>query len=609
MSLKTRFAAVAITTAASSAAFAADIETITVTGSRFDTAAEYQLAVVNTVERAEIEILQPKSVVDLLERLPGLSVTRSGGSAQTASVSVRGANSDHVLVLIDGIRVSSATLGSTDFSAVSPEQIERIEVVKGPRASVWGSDAIGGVIQIFTRQLQSGQYFTAAELGSDNYGRLAAGAGVSHGEGQTSVTVAAEASDGFDVYRDTDEADDDGYDRITVGLNGEQPLNQSWSIAWQGQYNSGNSEYDDIFAATGPDQSDFDNFFWNIASRYQRQQFESQFSVGQSRDRNDQFRDGVAAKSRFQTDRDQLNFTNQYHFNDTVTAIGGVDYNNESVNGDYATSDRDLIGVYGLARARFGGWLLEAAVRFDDVEDVDSETSYNLSSAYHLSSHWRISASYGTGFKAPTFNDLFWPELGNPDLLSETSKNTEITLNYSRIGASAYLSVFKNEIENLIDWAGSGEFDQFGWEIYRPSNVADAQMRGVEFGSQFQFWGLTHELAYTYLDTEDKSSGEQLVSRSEHEADYAVSYQWQQLDGRLDYHYQGKRFAGDSNYDGSGDFLSAYHKVDLSFGYQLTDELIVRAKLNNVFDQETTSVEGYHAPGREWYLSLSYYVM
>ncbi|WP_028112432.1 TonB-dependent receptor domain-containing protein [Ferrimonas kyonanensis] len=604
MSLKTRLSVLSLALCASYAATAApDYETIVVTADRFDSAPEQQLAVVNTIERVEIEELAPISVVDILERLPGLSVTRTGGGGQSANISIRGSESDHVLVLIDGVRISSATLGSVSFSSLAPEQVERIEVVKGSRAAVWGSDAIGGVVQIFTRRLEGGQWYASGAVGSNNYSRLSAGAGISHGDGRTSLTISSDQSDGFDVKRDS-ETDDDGYERITAGITGEQSLSEQWQLNWSGQYNTGNYEYDNSVPYSN--EADYDNFFWNLEAQYDNNDFSSKLSAGQARDYNDNFRDGQPAHSIYETRRDQLSWINQYQASSGLTLSGGVDYYNESVRGDYAEDERDVVGVFALARADLGAWLLEGVVRYDDVENIDSEVSYNTSVAYRFNDQWRLSASYGTAFKAPTFNDLYWPEQGNPELVSETSENVDLTLNYAGNGYNAYISVFQNKVDDLINWAKTGEQDDNGWDIYKPFNVDKATLKGLELGSDFELFGLQHQLAYTYLDAEDDSKGEQLEGRSEHEFDYSAAYVLSQWDLRVDYHYQGKRNDGDTNYDGNPDFISPYHKVDVSVGYAFTQGWKVRLKANNLLDEEVISNGSYYGPGAEWYLSLSY---
>ncbi|MCG9730617.1 TonB-dependent receptor [Shewanella sp. Isolate13] len=578
-------------------------ETITVTGSRFDRTAEQQLTVVNTIEREEIARLNPKSVADVLETLPGVSVSRNGGAGQATSISVRGSNSNHVLVLVDGVKVGSATLGTVSFNTLSPENIERIEVLKGPRASVWGSDAIGGVIQIFTRQLKGGEWFAGAEYGSDDYIRGSFGAGMEHGNGSTTIALNHEQSNGYDVYNGAEvENDDDGYKRNALSLKGSQQLGSHWQVIWNGQYDKGNTQYDDIYASGSADESDYENYLWNLAGQYSNDKFTSKLALSQSRDYNENFRgdDASVAIAEFETTRDQVNWSNQYLAADDLSLTGGIDWSSEQVKGDYAQDQRDIFAAYALVQKQWSKLLAEVAVRYDDVENIDSEVSYNASLAYQFNEQWRLAATTGTAFKAPTFNDLYWPDSGNPDLISETAESYDLTLHFDSQAVRAYISVFQNKIDNLIAWAPTGEKDDFGWDIWKPANINEAKITGVELSAHYQLLGLDHQLGYTYLDAENTQTGEQLVGRSENEFNYMLSYTWQQFDLLANYHYQGKRYAG------SEQFLEAYHKLDLSLGYQIDDAWSLRLKANNLFDEEIISDQNYFSPGRELFLSVSY---
>ncbi|MCL1059554.1 TonB-dependent receptor [Shewanella gelidimarina] len=578
-------------------------ETITVTGARFDRTTDQQLTVINTIEREEIERLNPKSIADVLEILPGVSVTRNGGAGQTTSVSIRGSNSSHVLVIVDGVKVGSATLGSVSFNSISPENIERIEVLKGPRASVWGSDAIGGVIQIFTRQLKSGEGFVGAEYGTNDYLRGSAGFGMEHGEGSSTLVVSREQSNGYDVYDGAEsENDADGYDRTSISLKGSQLLSQQWQALWSGQYDRGNNQFDDIYGSGGVDESDYANYLWNLGTQYTGGKYTSKLAYSQSRDYNENFRGDNAAAgiAKYETKRKQVNWSNQYLVGNGLNLSGGIDWSNEAVLGDYAQNDRDIVGAYLLVEKQWQKLLAEVAVRYDDVENVDSETTYNLSLAYQFNEQWRLSATTGTAFKVPTFNDLYWPGSGNPELLSETSESYDMTLNYRRNDVQAYVSLFKNDIDNLIAWAPTGIIGDNGWEIWKPANVNNAEITGAEFFTKFGLFGLEHQLAYTYLDTEDKATEKALTGRSENEFNYSLSYQWQDFDLLANYHYQGKRYAG---YD---QYLDAYHQLDLGLGYKVTDNWQLRLKANNVFDEEIISVANYFSPGREVFFSVSY---
>ncbi|WP_394131357.1 TonB-dependent receptor domain-containing protein [Shewanella maritima] len=575
-------------------------EVITVTGSRFDNSVDSKLTVINTIEREEIEAISPKSVIDVLEKFPGLSVTRYGGASQNASVSMRGTNSNHVLVLVDGQRISSATLGSVNFGSISPENVKRIEIVKGPRASIWGSDAIGGVIQIFTRKLESGEWFTSTELGSNNYLRGTVGAGISHGEGSSAVTINGEKSDGFDIHDGApEEADDDGYKRIGVAINGEQSINEQWLVDWNLRYDQGNNEYDDVYSSGSSNKTDYRNYMWNIGTQYNGNSYSTEVNIGQSQEHNSNFRDDNPniPVLIYETSRDQISWTNQLKASDNLRLIGGIDWYKEKVIGDYSVNERHVWGGYALAQYTWNNFLFEGSLRHDDVENIDSATSHNLSVAYHINNQWSISVGTGTGFKAPTFNDLYWPDSGNPDLVSETSNSYEVTFNYQGKSLQGYVSFFQNNIHDLIAWAPETE----GSPVWKPTNINDAKINGVELSLSTQLWGGSHQLSYTYLDAVDSNSNEDLIGRSENELDYSIGYQWDKFDLLFNYHYQGKRYSGSDTY------LDSYNQVDISIGYLFENNWQLRLKANNIFDEKIVSLNNYNINGMEFFLSLSYH--
>lgn len=611
MSFKLRFSAFMLAFFQSYPAISAtaitnpDVDVMTVTGNRFGDSELQKLTVINTIEREEIALSNPKSVVDILETLPGVSVIRSGGSGQTASIHMRGTNSNHVLVLVDGIRIGSATLGAVSFNNLSPENIERIEVVQGPRAAIWGSDAIGGVIQIFTRQLQSGEGFASIEYGSDNYQRASAGIGISHGDGHTALSVNKERSDGYDI-KDDQEFDDDGYDRLGLSINGMQQFDSDWSMNWIGQLDTGNYEYDNTRANT----ADYKNYLWNITTKYQIDNFISKLSYGQSQESNDNYRDDAPLLhvSLYETTRDQVRWSNQYLATQDLTLSGGIDLSREAIIGDYSIDQRTLYGMYSLVRYQLGDFIAEGALRYDDVENIDSQLSYNTSLSYAINEQWRVTGSAASAFKAPTFNDLYWPDTGNPNLVSETAKNIELLLNYQGDIFNGYLSVFQNNIDNLIQWAPGGKFDASGYEIWQPANIASAEISGIELLVNFTTWQLDHRLGYSFIDAIDLSTDTQLLGRSKHEFDYSLGYAWQNWELLMNYHYQGKRNDGDSNLDGATDFLSAYHQVNFAVGYNIGDDWNVRVNATNLLNQEIISSGGFFGSERQLFVSLSYQV-
>ncbi|MGM8892325.1 hypothetical protein ACS8FA_15930, partial [Psychrobacter sp. 1Y1] len=169
-----------------------------------------------------------------------------------------------------------------------------------------------------------------------------------HGDGSTTLSVNHEQSEGYDVYNGAEvENDDDGYKRNALSVNGSQQINQNWQALWTGQYDKGNTQYDDIYASGSADESDYENYFWDLATQYSNDRFTSKLALSQSRDSNENFRgnDISVPISEFETKRDQVNWSNQYLAASDLTLTGGVDWSNESVKGDYAQDERDILGV------------------------------------------------------------------------------------------------------------------------------------------------------------------------------------------------------------------------------------------------------------------------
>lgn len=582
-------------------------ETITVTATRAPLSIENALATVQVITQAEIARIQAKSVSDILATVAGLDISSQGGRGQNASLFVRGANSNHTLVLVDGVRVSSASLGSTNTQIIAPELIERIEILKGPRAAIWGSDAIGGVVQIFTRQLQGNEYFAGATVGADDYLQLKAGAGFTHGEGSTSITVNHEESEGFDVLQSAEE-DNDGFDNDSVAIKGQQKITEQFSMDWMARVDHGEAEYDNAYG--GNNETETRNHVWLVRGTYDQiighVQNSTIFSVGQNRDYALNFKDGTdkAFWTTFETKRDQFSVLNHSQVFPHLQFNIGADYYQERLNTttSFAEDERDVLGVFAHALYNKNKVIAEVAVRHDDVENVDSETSYNLGAGYQLTDDTRIALNLGTAFKAPTFNDLYYPESafasGNPDLVAETSDTIELVAETSVSGIDIAFNAYKTDIENLISWESDENF------FSKPENVDNVEIKGADFIASYQGFGGQHQISLTYVDTEDKATGKQLIRRAKEQVSYQFDTQIGDVDLYLEYQFKGSRM--DSDWILGDIKLDSYHLINLSASYPITDKLKVNARISNALDEEYNTAYNYNTQGRAAYFGISY---
>ena len=586
--------------AANTVSEATDIEVLTVTATRSQLNIDDALTSQVVITRADIELANPISLLDLLATVPSIDIASNGGKGQTGAIFMRGTNSSHTLVLVDGVRVSSATAGSTSLNTISPEMIERIEIVQGPRAALWGSDAIGGVIQIFTRQLSDGELFVGASFGSDNYQKYKAGAGISHGDGQTSITVSKEKSDGFDVHEGF-EPDDDGFDFTSIAIRGQQKVSADFSLAWLLTSDSGDNEYDGYYNG-----SDFKNHAWLVRANYQSDldgiNNHTVFSVGQNRDSIDSLRDGVS-QGIFETRRNQYSLVNSSEINADLQLNLGVDHYQDNVSKSSTPFDigstfniekRNVTGVFAHGLYSNDAWTYEATLRHDNVESIESENTYNLGLGYKFDADSRLVVNYGTGFKAPTFNDLYYPFGGNPDLVSEYSESVEMFFETKVADINTSFNIYHSNIDDLIVWGGT-----------QSENIAAAQINGVELAFNVEKFGGIHDVNMSYTDAENKTTGEQLIRRAKEKFNYKFTTSLSGANIYAEYQFVGART--DSVYGLGTVDLPAYQLINLGLNYSVSDNVSVSSRVTNLFDKDYQTVSGYNSQERAAYVGITYH--
>jgi len=574
-----------------------ELETITVTATRTEQPLSATLSSITVIDREDIDAIQPLSTVELLSQVAGLDVSQQGGRGQLASVFMRGTNSNHTLVLVDGIRIGSATLGTSDIQSIAPAQIERIEIVKGPKAAIWGSDAIGGVIQIFTRKSEGLQ--AEGNVGSEGYKQISATIGFEHGDGSSSITISREEADGFDVLQGVQE-DEDGFEHISFTASGEQRINKQLQLTYLLQANESDDEYDNAWF--GNDQVETENYAWFVGANYQWTNNDLlSVKLGQNQDSDLNYGTGEAGESLFETNRDQLSIVNHRSLDAETSVALGLDYNSESITTTvtefspaYNATDRDLIGLFVYGEKSIDNVKLEAAVRYDDVESIDSEITYNLGAGYDFSENTKLAINHSTGFKAPTFNDLYSPFGGNPDLESEQSETTEILLKHYFGLGNLGLSVYQTEVDNLIAWAPQVDGS------WKPDNVNEADIQGAEFELSVNHAGLRHNLSLAYIDTEDKKTNKQLIRRAREHFNYSVAAQMGEIDFAVNYSYKGERT------DSNDVKLDSYSLVNAKLGYAISDAIKLNFKVSNLFDESYTTANGYNTQGQTFYFGVSY---
>ena len=603
-------------------------EHILVTANRSQQDSFLALSANQIITRESIEQLQVTSVSDILKTVAGMHVANQGGAGQVSSVYTRGTNSNHTLILIDGVKVGSATLGTVNLSTISAQQIERIEIVKGPRAALWGSDAIGGVIQIFTKQHNNGEGIVSISAGSNGLFQAAASIGFGNQQHQYTLNVSSENADGFNAYvsdpsnpYDINEPDEDGYDRQTVSLKGNSQFTETISMNLVTRFEESNSDYD----ASYPDSPCWDdytkicpsyyankqtteNYHLRLAGVYQTDKLSLEASIAQSQDQGATYGNGIdkSDADEIKTERDQFSLVGNYQLTAETGFSFGTDWYEESVSTNtdkdnstpgfqaWSLDKRSVSAVFLQARHQANQFIFEVAGRYDDIEKLGNEFNYNVSMGYQLPENWLVSMNSGTAFKAPSFNDLYWPGSGNPDLRPESSETHEILVRKSADNSLIEISLYDTEVEDLIAWSPN-EFGQ-----WQPANINQADMQGIDVNYSGNYYDFDYQISLTYVETEDQSTGEELLRRPKFTANYALNYHWQAWSFGTVISYRDK--AKDS---GNVD-LDDYWLVDLTTSYQINEAYKVAAKVSNAFNKSYQSVLNYQADDTNYSINVSY---
>ncbi len=594
-----------------------DLDRVVVTATRTAITADAALTPVDVIDRAQIERSQAGSLADVLRGRAGINITNQGGDGKLTSVFVRGAESDHVLVLIDGIRIGSATSGAAAFQDLPLDFIDRIEIVRGPRSSLYGSDAIGGVIHIFTRR-DRGPAQGRFTIGAGSDGRREAGAGIGGGSerGWYGVDAAYLHTDGIDAcrgladvagcFRDG-ETDRDGYARRGLSLRGGIALGENAQLDGQWLEARGENEYDGSFV-------NYSETLQRVIGAKLRWQTSERTTfhivAGRHRDASDNFFDtpGVSRvpNGDFASDRDNASVQLDIAFSDAQTLSLGADWLRDHIDSDtrYAIKDRRNSAAFAQYQGRFDTRLgaqdfvqdLQLALRRDDNEQFGGKTTGTAAWGLGVGDGWRITAGYGTGFKAPTFNELYFPFFGNPTLRPESSRTLDAGIAWRGEHTSVRLDAFETDVDDLI---------AFDVAIFLPNNIDRARLRGAELQIDRTIAEWDIGFSASWLDPENRSDGHRgndLPRRAQESARLSIDRGFGALRVGATWIGEGSRFDDLANQRR----LGGYATFDLRSEYRFGDAWTLQASVANVFDRDYETAAFYNQPGRTYQLRLRY---
>lgn len=573
-------------------------DTIVVTPTRTPEKASAVVGDITVITAQEIAAAGQTSLVELLQAQPGVEVAQQGGPGTLAAVRIRGGNSNQTLVLVDGLRVGSATAGTTPLENIALDQVERIEILRGPASSLYGADAVAGVIQIFTKQ-GHGTPRPSVTVGVGNHGLLQGQVNYGGETGNTRFSLGAGYSrtdGGFSAARPGTygyNPDQDGDEKRSVHLNVEQTIDDRNQIGLTAMANRDFVDYD---AGTAKDVAH--NQVNDVAAWWKGRLtglWTSQLRVGLGQNHTENFSLGIPT-GRFDTDQTQYLWQNDFALSGgNLTA--SLEHNDQHVSSDTAftatsrTVNAAQLGYLG----QWGAHTLQASVRHDDYSDFGGHSTGTVGYAYAFNTAWRASASYGTSFKAPTFNDMYWPVTpyyqGNPALQPEQGRNLEMALRYQNHANQLGLTAYRNRVKDLIVY------------VY-PSmeNVNRATLEGITLEGGTELAGVRIRASMDWQQPTDDATGKLLSYRARQHGTLDVSKVLDRWELGATLVASGSRFADAANTRR----LPGFARLDVRAQYRINPEWKALVRVNNVLNADYQLVAGYNTPGINGLLALQY---
>ena len=591
---------------------ASDLDKVTVTATRHALSAAESTFPVDIIDRDAIERSQAHSVTDLLRGRVGIDISQQGGTGKLTSYFLRGTESDHVLVLVDGMRLGSATAGMPMLQDIPVDQIERIEIVRGPRSSVYGSEAIGGVIQIFTRKPQQG--FTPTIMlgaGSRGYREGSIGFSGRNASAWYTLQLGHQRTDGFNACNGSatlfagcfaDEPDRDGYENTSLNLRGGLTLNEHWTVEANALQADAVNEYDGS------------PFGGNVAENTQRilstkaiwtpaAHSALTLQIGRADDESNLLFDDHLAPVKVDagfvnTRRDSATLQYDLTLAPQHVVTVGTDWYIDRVSSNtvYDRNTRRNLAFYTGYQGTFGTQRIQASVRNDDNKQFGDKLTGSLGWGMQIGKVTNLNVSYATGYKAPTFNDLYYPMFGNPSLQPESSRTLNVGINQNFKNADWSFNVFQTDLDDLIGYDAS----------FMLSNIDKSRIRGAEATGNLQIGDFGLHSQYSYLDPENKTAGinngNLLPRRASHIGFVAADYRIAKLLTTL------KVSGASHRYDDAANQvrLGGYSVTDLLFDYQLSNAWTLQAQVTNLFDRDYETIRWYNQPGREFSVRVRY---
>jgi vitamin B12 transporter len=543
----------------------------------------------NTVfTREDIDRLQPNSITDLLNRVPGVQVAQTGGRGSLPGVYIRGTQSAQSLVLVDGQRIGNSTSGDSNLQHINIEQVERVEVLRGSRSVIYGSDAIGGVIQIFTRRGDEQGLQPRMHVGFGSNQTWERSLGLSGGDEKTCFNLGASLNETAGINRTHEsypsDNDHDEYRNQSVSFSVSHALTDDLEIGANVLDNRGKSEFDNPFGRfdtttfESVQQQPYSDFEVSSVSSYVdarvNDTWKTRVEFGHSENREKTLDKLSDERSVFNTYRDSVNWQNDLTLNDRNSLLLGGDWYEDRINSNTAFDEdsRWNRAAFIQHHYRADSFSTELGLRHDDNQQFGGQNSWSGTLTLPVNPDNDVLLTYSEGFRAPTFNDLYYPDFSNPDLKPETSKSYELQWR-SQLSENSRLeaSLYRTDLEDAIIFGSNS----------RPENVASARINGFEAALKQELFGWQSNLGVAIIDPRDRDTGHTLARRARRTLSLDLDRQFDRLG--LGASWQ----AVSSSYDDLNNQqpLGGYALLGLRSSWALDREIKLELKLDNLLDK------------------------
>jgi vitamin B12 transporter len=602
-----------------------------VTATRTPISKNNVIADVTTISSEDIERAGSSSLPELFQRQPGIEISNLGGPGKVSTLSLRGTSSTHSIVLVDGIRLSAATTGFSAIEHIHLSQIEKIEILRGPASSLYGQDAIGGVIQIFTKKGVDG-FKPYVDIGYGSYNTSNFKSGVRAGNNQTTYAInfAAMNTDGFSAFvpnpanaANSKNLDKDGYKNYSLSSSLSHKINQDYEINLQYFLSSSKNQFDNRYADFSPsfhgnyrNEVKLETYAMNIKGQINKA-WQSSIKLSQSTDKyldlqsynNFIGEDDANRKDLYKTTQDQLSWQNNIALpKGSITLLYDFLEQRIKTTDLYEKTQRTNHGFmvgYSLVEDKHN---YQTNFRKDFNSAYDDAVTGNIGYAYSINSNWTVSSSYGTAFVSPSFNFLYSLAnsfaLGNPNLKPEKSKNIEGSIRYKDDSGSMSLTMFQNKIDDFIIYTAPAVAGlRTSTQNLNNAEIQGLTISGDQFFGHFQMKG-----SLTSQSAKNEDTDKYLPRRASLIGNINLNYYIGFWNIGVEETFSGNRFDNAANTVN----LSGYALTNIVTDYKINEKLKLNLRLNNVFDKdyslaaEGTSGFKYQTPGRSLFANLRY---